>query len=122
MVPSAAQSLDRIVREELHSGLAEDKLVTFASNLSLARRLAKKLGDRLGGETGTTGISLGVDMLAGVSRQTKNARPRQRKRLRNLIKRSRKLQCVRRSLPVRKIVCAKFITLVPCQLSNMVQQ
>ena len=63
-VPAAAAALHGVFLRELHCGLADDKLLTFGSNLGLAKKLSAALG-KLGGVPCVSSVSLGWTCVLG---------------------------------------------------------
>jgi len=79
-VARAAASLFILFRDELHVGIQPEKVSTFASSLSLAKKIAALLGQYAGQVTNSV-VSLGTDFAPGQRRGAKRGLWKRKQRL-----------------------------------------
>ena len=105
----AARDLHVVFTSELGVNLAQDKLMTFASDPGTARRLGDRLGI-LAGEVGTHAVSLGCDLAPGGSRGARGHLKKRKQRFADMTRRHRLLRKYRKALPRERFRIGKIYT------------
>ena len=101
----AMQDLQEVVHAELKANIAQHKAVVIASDTTLQRRIASKLGKYGGDGLEVSAANLGVDYTAGRSMRTTAARNHLRRRFnKNVTKRTRLMRLAKGSRRAARMV------------------